>query len=98
MHIEVSQGLFNQVLYGNNCKVNLVLDSGGENDILVVATEARVRVDVVVAVDIVGALSMLGQDDDLAGVAIHKVDGRGATARAKQSAAHAGSSAACRRA
>ncbi len=38
------------------------------------------RVDVVVAAGIVGALSMLGQDDDLAGVAIHEVDGRGAAA------------------
>ena len=76
MHFEVSQGLFNQVLYGNNCKVNLVLDSGGENDVSVVTAEARVRVDVVVAAGIVAALSMLGQDDDLAGVSIHEVDGR----------------------
>jgi hypothetical protein len=48
------------VLYGNDRKVNLVQDSGGENDIPVVTAEARMRIDVVVAAGIVGALSMLG--------------------------------------
>jgi len=38
------------------------------------------RVNVIVAAGVVGAFGMLGQDDDLAGVAVHEVHGRGATA------------------
>ncbi len=74
------RGGLNQILYRNDGKVNFVPHSGCIDHVLVVATEAWVGVDVIVVTHIIRAFVMFRQDDDLARIAIHKVNGRGATA------------------
>ena len=69
-----------EVFDGDDRHVDVAEDGRGEDDELVIAAEAGMRVDVIVGAGIVGAFGVVGDHQAAAGVAIEEMDGRGAAA------------------
>ena len=64
-----------EVFYGDDCHIDVAEHGGGEDDELVLAAEARMRVNVIVGADVVGAFRVVGDQQVVAGVAIEEMDG-----------------------